>query len=365
MIFVMLAVVSATLVTASTPRATPPATIDDIVNKHVQALGGFDRIHAIHAIILHGWYHEGSFRMDTFTAKMRPYYRVIGDTRTQALADIHEGYDGSSWEFYPDPGIVVRTIGSAAGATRHSAAFDDVLIDYKVLGTSLAYGGEMTIDGNDVYAIHATLEDGFAEDVYVDRSTYMIDGLQRIVPMHAFGARHITHDLFGDYRPEGGVMMSHLDQEIDSDTGKVLSDGGIRSVEINPDLPIAMFSPPQWTRTPTQEMIQRIYDERDEPASVVATYLDFRRAMDLTKASTEDAIDFVGYQCLKMGHPDTAVRLLELNAADYPDSAQAHFGLGRALVTSGDKKRGAAEFRKALQLDPTFSKAQSALDAIR
>jgi len=360
---ISLAALIATLVAAGASPGSQPS-VESIVTKHVQALGGIDRIHAIHSIILRGWYHERDFRLKTFTARMRPFYRVIGDTRTEPLSDIHEGYDGSSWEYYQDPGIVVRTVGSAAAATRHSAAFDDVLVDYALHGTTLTYGGQVTVDGNRVDILHATLEDGFKEDVYVDLSTYMIDGLRRVVPMHAFGARFVTHDLFSDYRPEGGVMMSHLDQEIDSRTGKVLTDGGVSSIEINPDLPVSMFSPPQWQRSPTQEMIQRIYDERDEPASVIATYLDFRRAMDLTKVSTADAVDFVGYQCLKMGHADTAIRLLEANVADYPNSARAHFGLGRALAAAGLKARAAAEFRRALQLDPTFERARSALEAL-
>src|SRR6185503_6088755 len=131
--------------------------------------------------------------------------------------------------------------------------------------------------------------------------------------MHAFGQKYTTHDRFGDYRPEGGVMMAHTDAEVDSATGKVLDHGTLVSVEINPDLPMSMFSPPQWERTPLQQMIQRIYDERDEPAAVLATY---RALRSIVSVPTGDAVDFVGYQCLKMGHADTAIALLSRNVAD-------------------------------------------------
>jgi len=353
--------VLAVLLAVTTPN-TP--TVDEIVTRHVAAIGGVDAIHRIRSFVVHGWYHEGTFSIRTYTAQMRPFYRVIGDP-LEGLKTIHEGYDGSAWEYYPDPGVVIRTIGAAASTTRHSAAFDDVLVDYHRYGTFLTYGGRTHIDGKNVYVLNVTLADGFREDVYVDTGTYMIDGMQRIVPMHAFGQRYVTHDLFADYRPEGDVMMPHRDAEIDSVSGKVLDDGTVDSVEINPTLQMAMFSPPEWSRTPLQTMIQRIYDERDEASAVLATYRDFRRSMDLRDLSTADAVDFIGYQCLKMGHTDTAVQLLSANVADYPNSARAHFGLGRALQVSGNKALAAAQYRKALSIDASFSRARDALNALK
>lgn len=338
--------------------------LDGVVAAHVAALGGYDAVRAIHSFVKHGTYNEGDFHTGTYTAQMRPFYRVIGSP-DHALDSIHEGYDGSAWEYYPDPGIVVRTIGTAAAATRRTAAFDDPLVDYAAHGTQLADGGRQTVDGNAVDVVRATLADGFEEDLYLDASTHMIDGIQRIVPMHAFGKKYTTHDLFGDYRPEGGVMMAHTDSEIDSATGKVLDHGTTDRIEINPDLPIAMFSPPQWARTPVQAMIQRIYDERDEPQAVLATYRDFRGTIDTVATPTVDAVDFVGYQCLKMGHADTAIALLSQNVADGPRSARAHFGLGRALAAAGRTADAATQFRTALALDPTFIRARTALDGLK
>jgi hypothetical protein len=350
---------------AISTRAAEPS-IETIVTAHVDALGGIERIHAIHSFIKHGWYREGSSLDDnTFIAQMRPYYRVIGDPRASGLKDDYEGYDGSAWEYYADPGLVVRTIGAAARATRHSAAFDDALVDHEQNGTLLSYEGRRTFDGNDTYVVHATLYDGFQEELFVDRRTALIDGMQRTVPMHAFGRNYKETYTFSNYRPEGGVMMAHMDREIDSETGKVLTESGIHSVEINPSLPTSMFSPPEWSRTPVQQMIQLIYDERDEPAAAAATYQDFRNAGTVDRSlANAGAIDFVAYQCLKMGHVDTALAILRLNVADHPQFARAHFGLGRALSASGDKKEAAAQFRAALALDPTDKRARDALEAL-
>jgi len=339
--------------------------IQTIVRRHITALGGIDKIHAVHSFVKHGWYHEGDLRLnDTYTAQMRPFYRVIGSP-AHKLDSIHEGYDGSAWEYYPDPGIVVRTVAQAARTTRHSALFDDVLVDYRAHGTQLQYGGEQTYFGNPVYLIHVTLADGFHENVFLDRITYMIDGRAQLVPMHAYGQRYQTHDVYGDYRAEGGVMFPHTDKEIDGATGKVLDEGGVKRMEINPVLPIAMFSPPQWDRTPLQQLIQRLYDERDETSAVMATYRDFASLVDLKADATGDAIDFTGYQILKMGHPLTAVALLTQNVADHPHSARAHFGLGRALQAEGRSAEAKTEYGKALAIDPGYVRARTALDALK
>ena len=346
--------------------ASPAApSIDTLVQRHIAALGGIEKIHAIHSFVKHGWYHEGDLRLDhTYTAQMRPFYRVIGSPQHE-LDAIHEGYDGSAWEYYPDPGIVVRTVGQAARTTRHTALFDDIFVDYKMHGTRLEYGGEQTYYGKPVYVIHSKRADGFEEDFFLDRETYMIDGRAQVVPMHAYGQRYQTHDVYGDYRPEGGVMFAHSDKEIDAATGKVLDEGGVSSMEINPDIPLAQFSPPEWKRTPLQQMIQRMYDERDAAEPVMATYRDFAAIVDLKANATGDAVDFVGYQILKMGHPSIAVTLLKQNVADHPHSARAHFGLGRAFQGLGDAPAAKMEYAKALAIDPNFVRARTALDGLK
>lgn len=340
-------------------------TPETIVSRHIAALGGQAAISAIHSFVKHGTYHEGSFSIASYTAQRRPFYRVIGSPEHE-LDTIHEGYDGSPWEYYPDPGIVVRTGKEAARAGRHSALnFIDRLVDYRAQGTKLDVAGTRSFFGSSVYVVRATLADGFVEDLFVDTATYMLDGRAQIVPMHAFGKRYATYDIYGDYRPEGGVMMAHTDREIDSATGKVLDWGTVTSVEINPDLPLAMFSPPQWTRTPLQRMIDLIYLERDDAPGMMQTYRDFSQLVDLKSAAAGDAVDFVGYQCLKMGHAAPALALLQQNVTDHPASARAHFGLGRVYQALGDARSASAQFKRALAIDPTFVRARTALDALK
>lgn len=353
------------LVTASAAlllgAGAPAPPLDVVVNHHIEALGGERAILSISSVIERGWYREGNFKIDTFAAQLRPFYRVIGDPRTDPLGEIHEGYDGSAWEYYPDPGIVVRTVGPAADAARHAAAFDDPLVNYGRRDIRLTLEAPATVLGTREYAIRAVLADGFTEDIYVNPATWMIDAEKRLVPMHAFGKRYTTIDVLAGYRPERGVMRAHDFKEIDEETGAILTESAVTSVEINPSLPLSMFSPPVWDRTPLQQMIQRIYDERDEARAVMATYRDFTQLIDVHSPAVGDAVDFVGYQCLKMGHADTTVLLLTQNLADHPNSARANFGLGRAYAAIGKLEDAKAEYRRALAIDPEY---QPAIDAL-
>jgi hypothetical protein len=360
----MRSLIAASAVLLLATATSGPPTLDEIINKHVDALGGERAINSITSVIERGWYREGNFKIDTFAAQMRPFYRVIGDPRSDPLGEIHEGYDGSAWEYYPDPGIVVRTVGPAADAARHAAAFDDPLVDHTRRDIRVTLESPTTVLGTREYAIRAVLADGFMEDIYVNPTTWMIDAEKRVVPMHAFGRRYTTIDVLAGYRPEGGVMRAHEFKEIDETTGAILTESAVTTVEVNPSLPVSMFTPPVWNRTPLQQMIARIYDERDEARAVMATYRDFTQLIDVHQAAVGDAVDFVGYQCLKMDHAETAVLLLAQNVADHPDSARAHFGLGRAYQAVGKLEKAKAEYRQALAIDPKYQRARDALSML-
>jgi hypothetical protein len=49
---------------------------------------------------------------------MRPYYKLVGNPVGKPT--LLEGSDGSTWEWYADPGIIQRTVGAASAAGRHS-----------------------------------------------------------------------------------------------------------------------------------------------------------------------------------------------------------------------------------------------------
>ena len=103
--------------------------------------------------------------------------------------------------------------------------------------------------------------------------------------------------------------------------------------------------------------------ERTDPVSVMFTYRQFRAANPAL--DTREGIEFIGYQMAKMSDFNGAVELLNTNARDYPNSASAQYGLGRAYKAAGDLENARAAFQKALQIDPNYKKAADGMNALR
>jgi Tetratricopeptide repeat len=341
----------------------PTIFVDEIVDRHIQALGGRQKLDAVRSLITRGEYREGSFAIPgAFMARMRPYYKTICDPR-EKLGDVCEGYDGSAWEWYKDPGVVLRTVGAAAAAARHGTELIDSVVDYKSRGTKIELVDTEVFYGKPAYNLHVTLADGFEKHLLVDRQSFLIVGDRRAAPIHAFGEPVRSENRIGDYRLVDGVLFSFLVVEVDIGTGKELNRFTTQSITINGELDPSFFAPPQYSRTPLQQFLEHIYMERTDPVSVMFTYRQFRAANPAL--DTRDGVEFIGYQMVKMSDSTGAIELLKANAADYPQSASAQYGLGRACKAAGDVENARTAFLRALQIDPTFKKAADGLNALR
>ena len=98
----------------------PALTTDELIDRHLAARGGVEKIKAIRNLRFdRGSYSEGGQvlfdRADMTLA--RPYFKLVGDKRRPG--HYLEGYDGSAWEWLGDPGVVVRTT-TLPGRTPHA-----------------------------------------------------------------------------------------------------------------------------------------------------------------------------------------------------------------------------------------------------
>jgi hypothetical protein len=337
-------------------------SVEQIVDRHIQALGGKANIDAEHSIVYRLVYREGSHvNPDAYMAKMRPYYRTLSDPKNLKV-DVNEGYDGSAWEYYSDPGVVLRTVGAAAAATRHGTEMIDSLVDYKSRGTQVELLGVEPFGGQAAYRLHVMLADGFEKELFLDPQSFLIVGDRRSAPVHAFGNAVKSENRWGDYRAVSGVLFPYSNREVEIANGKELNSLTIQSITINETFDPSYFSPPQFERTPLQRTLEQLYMERSDPVCVMWTYRGFRAANP--GLDTRAGIEFIGYQMAKMGDFKAAIELLKSNAADYPKSASALYGLGRAYKAAGDLSNARAAYEKALQIDPNFKKASDGINAL-
>jgi tetratricopeptide (TPR) repeat protein len=351
---------AAAFVAVSASAEAPSA--DQIIEQYIAARGGRAAIAALKSIVIRGEYREGDSVSATATmALQRPYYKLVGDPDQKAI-DFAEGYDGSAWEYYGDPGIVLRTVGAASAAGRHRARFDHPLIDYRRHGTEVQLLGTAQVGERPAYRLLMTLQDGFREEALIDQKTFLLLAERKAAPIHAFGEKVTTETRFSDYRPVEGVLFAFLSTEVEIGTGRVLNEFRTKSITANQDYDPIKFSPAEFTRTPLQKLLEQLYAERADVSAVMWSYADFRYGYP--KLDSHEGIEMIGYQMLKMGDVAAAVELLKANAADYPRAASAAFGLGRAYKTAGNIARAREEFKRALKLDPNHKRAAEGLKSL-
>jgi len=335
-------------------------TAEEVVARYIAARGGLDRIESIHTIIYRGEYGEAGGAMDhAAMALMRPYYKLVGDPERPS-PDFAEGYDGSAWEFYGDPGVVLRTVGAASAAGRHATNIGGPLVGYAARGWTIALKGIDTVGERPAYRILIQMPDGFEQEELIDTVTSLLIAERKTAPVHAFGSAVSSEERFGDYRLVHGVLFPFSHREVDIASGRVLNQMRWTSITVNRVLEAAAFVPPSFARTPLQALLEHLYAERTDMAAVQWSYSEFRQAH--AGLDTHAGVEFIGYQMLKMGDTTAAVRLLTINAADYPASATAAFGLGRAYWSTGDTAQARAQFRRALAIDATYTAARRALE---
>jgi hypothetical protein len=352
---------------AATPLfAADRPTADEIVANHVAARGGAAAIAAVRTVV----YSQGTYREpgyegsgNAFMALARPYFKVVGNPESRS--GFSEGYDGATWEWFENPGIVIRTVGEASAAGRHGAWVDGMLIDYRAKGSTVEVGELTPIDDRNAWQLTLTARDGFRVDYFVDVETWLVIAERMAAPIHAWGEPVTRETRVSDYREVGGVLFPHRYSETDIATGEMVSEMQWGSIEVNRDLPAWWFEPPApepGTDRTLPTFLEHLYFQRTDAEAVLWSYSEFRRAHP--EIDTHAGVQLIGYQMLKMGDVGTAVRLLEQDAADYPEAASGAFGLARAYAKAGDRNAARRAYERALELDPEHRRARQALAAL-
>lgn len=338
--------------------------MEEVVQRHLEARGGLERLRSIETLVYSGGtYREGDFVGSgrAFMAFQSPFLRVVGDPE-DPRSTFREGYDGSAWEWFADPGIVVRTVGAANRAARHGTRYRGPFFDYRARGTTVELLGTERIGDRPAYDLLVTLRDGFRRHYFVDAESFLVTAERYEAPIHAFGEPVRTEARFSDYRPVAGVLFPFRSAEYDRDTGEELNSMEWGRIEANRELPRSWFSPPEYERTPLQELLENLYVQRTDPSAVLWTLADFRLVhpdMDV-----EAGLERIGYQMSKMGDHDAALAILEPNARDHPDSSSAAFALGRAYAAAGREDDARRELRRAVVLDPDNGNAKRTLEGL-
>jgi outer membrane lipoprotein-sorting protein len=235
----LLAAVAAPVVFCAVASAQ---SLDDIVSKHVAAMGGLDKIKAVKTIRQTGKATVGPGIVAPVTLSMarpnafRMELSIQGKTLIQAT-------DGSTaWMMNPFAGATAPEKMSADDAKElnEMADIDGALVDWKAKGHTVEFIGKEDFEGTEVLKLKVVLKSGETKYTYLDASTFLV--LKETGKRKREGAELDVETVFGDYKTVEGLTMPF---SIEAKAGgQPQFQMTMDKIELNPTLDPAVFTMP-------------------------------------------------------------------------------------------------------------------------
>jgi tetratricopeptide (TPR) repeat protein len=111
------------------------------------------------------------------------------------------------------------------------------------------------------------------------------------------------------------------------------------------------------------EPLYAIIESRGIDAAV-ARYRSMKTAKNTTENFDEAELNTLGYKLIGAHKFAEAVRVLELNAEVYPQSANVYDSLGEACMDAGDRSKAIEYYRRSLELNPNNGNAVARLQTL-
>jgi outer membrane lipoprotein-sorting protein len=223
--------------------ATWAQTADEIIDRHLQAMGGKDKLKAVQSERITGKMVMGQGLEAPFTLemsrpnKMRLEFTVQGMTGVQA-------FDGKTgWSVMPFMG---KTEPEAAPEEevkkmQEQSDMDGLLLDYKEHGRSVELVGKEDLEGTPVYKLKVTQKSGDSAFVYIDAEQYL--QLKQTGKTKVRGQEIESETTFGDFKKVDGLVFPHtIEQKAQGMPGGMVMT--VSKIELNPAVADARFTMP-------------------------------------------------------------------------------------------------------------------------
>ena len=219
-------------------QATPQLSAEDIVAKHLDAMGGLERLKDIQTIKK-----VAKVTMQGRQATSTMYFKRPNLSRQEVLVDgktVISAFDGTTpWIINPLTGFnsPVTVSGAQAASIREDSSFDGPLVEYKFRGTIIDFVAREPLGEGEVYHLRVTSASRQIRHLYLDATTYLE------VKLAAEVDRTKLEQLSSDYRDVGGVKVAHHLKTIVN--GAVQAEMQLESVEFNLPIETALFRMPK------------------------------------------------------------------------------------------------------------------------
>ena len=239
--FALFALATAFSISASF-SAHAELSVDEVIEKHIEARGGYEAIKALESARFTGVANFGGTEAPVMMEWARPK-KVRMEFELQGMKMV-QAYDGSEgWAIMPflgklDPEPMAE---DQLKDIQQQADLDGELVDYKEKGHTIELLGLEDVDGTEAYHLKITRKDGDVSHSYLD-SEYFLP-FKDVSKSTRQGVEVTINTIVGDYKEVAGVLMPH---SFESSTegapaGQTIT---ITSVETNIDFDDTRFSMP-------------------------------------------------------------------------------------------------------------------------
>ncbi|WP_221390378.1 outer membrane lipoprotein-sorting protein [Dyadobacter sp. NIV53] len=217
-------------------------SLDDIVAKHITAMGGADKLSKLKSVKI-------SANMEVMNMEMPVTTTIVQDkgfrteTTAQGMTIVQAVNGNTGWMINPMAGQdkatalpedVVKTMVSQTDLTG--------LYNYKQKGYTLALEGEQDIAGAKTYKVVMTLKNGIRQENYISKDTFYILKIVATVPMNGQDIK--TESLQSDFKQIDGITFPFSSEVTTTAMPGMSMVNKIASVEINPKIDDSIFDMP-------------------------------------------------------------------------------------------------------------------------
>lgn len=188
----------------------PAQTVDEIIQKNLEARGGIDKITAVKSGKLTGKMLRQGMEMPVTMWYVKPdkiKMELTFSDKTMTFA-----YDGKiAWQISPFTGSTdpqEMTGAMADNIKENIENLNEPFIDYEKKGHKIEFAGKDDLEGTEVLKLKVTLKSGNESTIFMDAETFI--QLKAVsVRTSADGQEMTTESVFGDYKSVDGIMMPH------------------------------------------------------------------------------------------------------------------------------------------------------------
>lgn len=219
-------------------------TVDELIEKNIQAKGGREKIQAVKTLRLTGKMTMGQGMEAPIMMELARPDKLRMEFTFQGMTGV-QTYDGKeAWAVMPfmgktDPEPVA---GKQLEMIQEQADFDGILMDYKTKGHQVELVGKEDLDGSPAYKLQVKKKNGDTGYYWLDAETFLeikAAGKTTVNGQEIEGESH-----FGNYKEVGGVLFAHSleNKAVGMPGGMTFS---FDKIEVNPDVPAERFGKPQ------------------------------------------------------------------------------------------------------------------------